>query len=368
MKNGASSLCNIRKKMMRVKKVNKVISILLLISMVLSACSNNNDTTPSTDPNKTLTPTPTATASTEPTDRAGITVNIASLKGPTTMGLTKLMADSDEKQTKDTYAVTMHGTADEIVTGIVKGEVDVALVPCNLASVLYKKTEKKVQVAAINTLGVLSIVETGSSIQSFADLKGKTIYATGKGTTPEYALNYLLKANGLDPEKDVTIEFKSEATEVAAILSEATDAVAMLPQPFVTTASMKNDKIRIALDLSDEWDKVAGGSSSLVTGVVTVRTEWLEKNKEAFNDFLALYKDSTQWVNANIDDAAALIGKYDIVPEAVAKKAIDKCNITYIDGSEMKEKITGYLTVLFDADKASVGGELPDDNFYYEAK
>lgn len=351
------------------KKVSKVISILLLISMVLSACSsNNNNNTPTIDPNKTLAPTTTGEEPTKPTTTDGITMKIASLKGPTTMGLTKLMADSDAKQTKDTYEVTIHGTADEIVTGIVKGEVDVALVPCNLASVLYKKTEKKVQVAAINTLGVLSIVETGSSIQSFADLKGKTIYATGKGTTPEYALNYLLKANGLDPQKDVTIEYKSEATEVAAILSEATDAVAMLPQPYVTTVSMKNDKLRIALDLSDEWDKVAGGASSLVTGVVIVRTEWLEKNKEAFNEFLGLYKDSTQWVNANIDDAAALIGKYDIVPEAVAKKAIDKCNIIYIDGSEMKEKITGYLTVLLNADKASVGGELPDDNFYYEAK
>lgn len=182
-------------------------------------------------------------------------INIASMKGPTTMGMVKLMDNSESGASEGSYNVTIYGTADEIVPLIVSGEADIANVPCNLASVLYKKTEGKIAVININTLGVLYVVETGETISSVEDLKGKTIYSTGKGTTPEYVLNHILKQNGIDPEKDVTVEFKSEATEVAAMLEGAENAVAVLPQPYVTVAMTKNDKIRIALDLTEEWER-----------------------------------------------------------------------------------------------------------------
>ena len=217
----------------------------------------------------------------------------------------------------------------------------------------------------INTLGVLYVVEAGESIQSVEDLKGKTIYSTGKGTTPEFALNYILRENGIDPETDVTIEYKSEATEVAAALAETDDAIAVLPQPFVTTAMMQNDKLRIALSLTDEWNKLDNGST-LVTGVTIIRTDVLEENPAAVEKFLEEYEASINYTETNAEDAAKLIAQYEIVPkEPIALKALPGCNIHFIKGEEMKEKASGYLQVLFDADPKSVGGTLPDDAFYY---
>ena len=220
---------------------------------------------------------------------------------------------------------------------------------------------------AVNTLGVIYIVETGESVQSVADLKGKTIYASGKGATPEYALNYVLKQNGIDPEKDVTIEYKSEHAECAAALAEAENGIAMLPQPFVTTAQVKNDKIRIALDMTEEWEKVQTGEdkSALITGVVVVRNEFLQAHPEAVAAFMDEYKASTEYVTANVEEAAALIEKYDIVPAAVAQKALPYCNITFIEGEDMKTQLGGYLNTLFEQNADAVGGTLPDEGFYY---
>ncbi len=290
-------------------------------------------------------------------------INIASMKGPTTMGMVKLMDNSEAGASEGSYNVTIYGTADEIVPLIVSGEADIANVPCNLASVLYKKTEGKIAVININTLGVLYVVETGETISSVEDLKGKTIYSTGKGTTPEYVLNHILKQNGIDPEKDVTVEFKSEATEVAAMLEGAENAVAVLPQPYVTVAMTKNDKIRIALDLTEEWEKTEG--SSLVTGVTVVQKEFLEAHPETVEKFLEEYAASVEYVNSDNDGAAALVGKYDIVAEGVAKKALPYCNIVSVTGEDMKLSIEKYLEVLFNSDPKSVGGQLPDEAFYY---
>ena len=298
---------------------------------------------------------------------AAATIRIAALKGPTTMGMVKLMADNETDKSSGDYQVTMYGTADEIVAKLANGEIDVAAIPCNLASVLYNKTKGAIRVAAINTLGVLYVVENGDQVHSMADLKGKTIYTTGKGTTPEYALNYILSANGIDPQKDVTIEFKSEATEVTALLAQKSNMIAMLPQPYVTIAQSTNKQIRVALDVTQEWAKAdTKNNSALITGVLVVRKDFLDKHTKAFNQFLKKYQASTAYVNKNIDAAAALVGKYDIVPEAVAKKAIPQCNITYIDGKEMQTKISGYLQVLFAANPQAVGGTLPDEAFYYK--
>ena len=294
------------------------------------------------------------------------TFRIASLKGPTTMGMVKLMTDAEAASAKHDYQVNMYGTADEIVPQLVNGELDVALLPCNLASVLYKKMEGAVQVAAVNTLGVLYVVETGESVKTFADLKGKTILSTGKGTTPEYALNYLLKENGLDPTKDVTVEFKSESTEIAAMLAKSDNVIAVLPQPYVAVVQAQNTKVRIALSLTAEWGKVST-DSSMVTGVLVVRKAFAEENPVAFAEFLEEYKASTEYANTNVAETAVLVEKYGIVPKAaIAEKAIPLCNIVCIEGDEMKQAVSGYLQVLFDADPKSVGGALPDDGFYYE--
>lgn len=302
----------------------------------------------------------------EPEGANKTTFRIASLKGPTTMGMVQLMKNGEDGNTRHDYQVEMYGTADEFVPKLVKGEIDVALVPCNLASVLYNKTKGAVQVAAINTLGVLYIVESGNTIGSMEDLKGKVIYSTGKGTTPEYALRYLLKQNKIDPDKDVTLEYKSEPTELAVMLSEAENVVAVLPQPYVTVVQTQNDKVRIALDMTKEWEKVST-DSGMVTGVLLVRKNFAEENAVAFSEFLDEYQASTEFVNKNVEEAAALVEKYGIVAKApIAVKAIPLCNITYIEGKTMQEKIGGYLQVLYDANPQSIGGALPEDDFYYQ--
>ena len=300
-----------------------------------------------------------------------VDVNVAALKGPTSMGMVQMMKENDEgKITSNNYKFEILSAVDEVTPKIVKGDVDIAAVPANLASVLYNKMEKNLQVLAINTLGVLYICETGDSIHSVADLKGKTIYASGKGATPEYVLNYILEKNGLQVGTDVTIEWKSEHAECVQALAQDPNAIAMLPQPFVTAAAAKNDKIHAALDLTKEWDAIQKdekNKSSLITGVVVARKDFVEAHPEAVMDFLEKYEASIKFVNENNDEAATMIESYDIIAAAVVKKALPFCNITYIAGKEMKEKLSGYLSVLNEQNPKSVGGSLPEDDFYYGA-
>ena len=299
-------------------------------------------------------------------------VNILALNGPTAMGMVSLMNQADQGEVADeNYNFQIVASPDEVTSAIAQGTADIAAVPANLASVLYQKTDGSVQVLTINTLGVLYLVENGDQIQNISDLKGKTIYASGKGATPEYALNYILKENGLTPGEDVQIEWKSEHTECVAALAEHEDAIALLPQPFVTTAQSKNDSLRVALDLTEEWDNIQkenGGNSSLVTGVTVVRTEFVQEHPEIVEDFMERYQESVTFVNDHAEEAAKIIGNYDIIPEEVAKKALPECNIVYIDGAEMKEKLSGYLEVLKQENPQAVGGTLPTDEFYYDAE
>ncbi|MDD5973746.1 MAG: ABC transporter substrate-binding protein [Spirochaetales bacterium] len=291
-----------------------------------------------------------------------VDVKVAALKGPTAMGMVKLMSDSKESAVNgNNYDFKIVGAPTEITPMLVKGEVDIAALPANLAAVIFNNTKGKVKVIAVNTLGVLYICENGNSVNSLSDLKEKTIYSSGKGSTPEYALNFILEQNGLS---DLPIEWKSEHTECVAALLKDPDAVALLPQPFATTAMVQNPSIRICLDLNKEWDKVSP-ESALLTGVVVARTDFINENKGAVDSFLESYKESTDFVNTNIAEGAKLIGEVGIIPEKVALKALPYCNIVCITGDEMKAILSGYLKVLFDANAKSVGGVLPSEEFYY---
>lgn len=323
-----------------------------------STTGNGTDSTADSSADESSTPENSAPEGTEP-DSAPI--RVVALKGPTAMGMTKLMSDSEGS---DDYDFEIVAAVDEISPMVAQGTADIVCVPANLGSVLYNKTEGGVQALAVNTLGVLYICENGETVTSVEDLKGKTIFSSGKGATPEYALNFILKSNNIDPESDVTIEWKSEHAECLASLLATENSVAMLPQPFVTTAQSKNEGVRVALDLNDEWDKL-GVDSSLLTGIVIARREFAEREPGAVNEFLSRYLASVDFVNNNVDEAAELVGKYDIVPAAVAKKAIPECNIVCITGAEMKTKLGGYLQVLFDNAPQSVGGAMPADDFYY---
>ena len=297
------------------------------------------------------------------TDSKAETYRIAVMKGPTGLGFVKAWNDSDQQQTINKYDCSAYGTADEIVAGLVKGEIDIAAVPCNLASVLYQKTDGSIRVAAINTLGVLYMISDSEDIHTVKDLKGKTIYTTGQGTTPEYCLNYILRENGLTPGEDVKVEYKSEAAEAAALMSGEKGGIAMLPQPYVTTVLQKNEQMKIVLNMSEEWEKISG--KQMVTGVVVARDEVISRNEEAFRQFIKDYEASVSYANESVEKTADLAEKYDIIKAAVAKQAIPYCNICLIRGSEMREMVEAYLTVLAESDPKFVGGKLPGDDFFY---
>lgn len=290
--------------------------------------------------------------------------NIAALKGPTAMGMVEMMQANTEE-----YRFEICASADLITPKLSKGEIDIAALPANLASVLYNRTDGGIRVLAINTLGVLYIAERGEGIQSVADLRGKTIYSAGKGSTPEYALNYILRANGLNPGEDVFIEYKSEHSECLAALLNDAEAAAMLPQPFLTTAMTKAEDVRMALDLSAEWAHLQpDGGSAMITGVVAARSEFIDQHPEAIEQFLKDYAASVEYTNSHTDQAAQWIGEYDIVSAEVAQKALPYCNICFIAGDEMRAKLSAYLNVLYEANPESVGGALPDGAFYYGAE
>ena len=305
----------------------------------------------------------------EKEETGGVTVRIGSLKGPTSMGLVYLMDQAKKGETDNNYEFTMAAAADEILPSMISGDLDIALVPANVASVLYNKTQGGVSVIDINTLGVLYMLSGDTSVTSMADLKGRTVYLTGKGTTPDYIMQYLLEQNGLSTD-NVKLEYKSEATEVVAALTEDTAAIGLLPQPFVTAAMAQNENLRVALDLTAEWDATQEeGGSRLVTGVTIARTDFLEENEDAVKDFLAEHEESAAFTNENPEQAAQWIAELEIVAKApIAQKAIPACNITYIDGKEMKDALGGYLSALYELEPTSIGGALPADDFYYGAK
>lgn len=349
-------------------KCNRIVSLLTAAVLCLSLAACGGSTSAASSAAASSEPTTVESAS-EPAsvteeaaspETAAEGLRVAGLKGPTTMGLVNLM---DSEAGAD-YTFTMYGAADEIVPLLVKGELDAAAIPANLAATLYQKTQGQVEVACVNTLGVLYILENGETIQSVADLKGQTIVTTGKGTTPEYVLRYVLSQNGIDPDADVTIEYCSEATEALSQVQAGQATIAMLPQPFVTSALSQVEGLRVALDMNDEWQKVAG--SQLVTGVLVVRKDAVEADPESFAAFLEGYEASVEAANTDLEGTAALCESYGIVAKAaLAQKALPECNIVFETGETMKTDLVNYFQVLFDADPASVGGAMPADDFYY---
>ena len=294
-----------------------------------------------------------------------VTIRIGSLKGPTSMGLVSLMDQTKNGEAGQNYEFTMAAAADEINAAFLKGDLDIVLIPANVASVLYHKTEGQIAVVDINTLGVLYLLESKETVSSVADLAGRTVYLPGKGTTPDYALQYLLEQNGIEIG-EVDLQYKSEAAEVISALSEEPDALGLLPQPAATTACMQQKDLRIALDLTEEWDKVTM-DSSLVTGVTAVRREFLEQNESAVQAFVKDHMESAQFANENVEEAAELVAALEIVPKAsVAAQAIPYCNITCLTGKDLRTALSGYLDVLAGQNPEAVGGKVPSDDFYYE--
>ena len=346
-----------------------ILAVMMTVSM-LAACgssSGSQASEPVSEPASTAEESSAEESSVEEEPYEGVTIRLGGLKGPTSMGMVKLLDDAENGLTANTYEFTMAGSADELTPKFMKGEIDILAVPANLGAVLEANTGGGVKMIAVNTLGVIYVVEKGGeTIQSIEDLKGKTVYSTGKGSTPEYAFTYLLAQHGLELGTDVTVEWKSEPTEVVAQMSAEESSIALLPQPFVTVAGTQIEGLRVALDLTEEWNKLGNGSQFVTAGLIA-RTDFVEQNPEAVAKFLEEYAASTAYVNENVSDAAQLVEKYDIVKAQIAEKAIPHCNIVCVTGAEMKAMLQGYFQVLFDQNPAAVGGILPEDGFYWGA-
>lgn len=293
-------------------------------------------------------------------------VNIAVLKGPTGMGAAKLMEMNENNEALNNYNFTVATAPDQIMGKLVSKELDIASIPTNAASALYNKTKGNVTLIAINTLGVLYILEKGDSVSTVADLKGKTILASGKGSTAEYVLNFILEKNGLKVGTDVTVEYAAEHAEAASQAISGNYDIVMLPEPFVTSTLLQSSDFKVKLNLTEEWKKVA--NAELTMGCVAVRTDFLKENPEAVENFLKDYKTSVDFVNSDVEGTAALIEKYDIAKAAVAKKALPNCNIVLITGEDMKKDASQFLSIIYDFDASAVGGALPEDSFYYIGK
>lgn len=344
------------------KRILAMLLVLVMAMGILTGCGSKENEQPENTDGQT--DADGAAGGTDEPIKDDVTIRIGGLKGPTSIGLVKLMEDNEAGTSKNDYDFTVAGAADELTPKLIQGELDIAAVPSNLASVLYNNTEGAVQLLAINTLGVVYIAAKGVDITSVEQLRGQTIYATGKGSTPEYALRYVLQENGIDPDSDVTIEWKSEPTEVVALLQQSESGIAMLPQPYVTVAQTQVEGLGIALDLTEEWDKVSDGSM-LVTGTLVVRKEFAQEHPEALKAFMEEYEASTEYANTNVADAAQLVEQFDLFKAAVAEKAIPYCNITFIAGEDMKEPMEGYLNVVYSQEAKAVGGAMPGDDFYY---
>ncbi|MBO6193468.1 MAG: ABC transporter substrate-binding protein [Clostridiales bacterium] len=297
----------------------------------------------------------------EPED---LKVRVGSLSGPTTIGIVNLMNDVDTAENDTNYEFTVATQPDEIAAALNAGDLDIALIPANLASVLYNRTEGGIEVIDINTYGVLYCLSTDSSIQSIGSLAGKTVITTGQGATPEYAINYLLGQYGIT---DCTLDFKTEGAEVIASLQENPDQIAILPQPAATAAMAQVEGLGIAFSLDDEWSGVTS-DSRLVTGVTVVRTAFAEEHPEAVASFIEDHRESVDEANNNVEQTAQLVVDAGIVGAApIAQRAIPLCNIVCVTGDQMRSDLQGYLQTLYDANPQAVGGALPGDDFYYQA-
>jgi NitT/TauT family transport system substrate-binding protein len=321
--------------------MKKVLSLLLALALIgVAAC------TPA-EPKK---------------QEAGPPLRVASLKGPTTMGLVNLIADQEDKAEAKAYEFQIATAADEVTPGLIRGDIDLAIIPANLAAVLYNKSEGKIRVVSLAVGGVLNIVAKGGELGSLKDLEGKTIMATGKGTIPEYVLSNLLRLSGLNSDA-VTIEWKSEPTEIAAQLKMQESGYAMLPEPFLTVVKKQEGDTLKVLDLNTVWKTFHEGKSQ-VTGVLVARSEVLEERPEDIKTFLKLYEDSMKKALAETEATSLLIERYNIVKAVIAKDALPRCGLIFVTGSEMKETLSAYLSVLYDANPAAVGGTLPGEDFY----
>lgn len=343
------------------KKLFSIIIALMLVCSAFAGCTNK-ETTPSADE---------AVEQQNPKDTTQETVKdeikIALLKGPTAMGAVMLMNETENGKVFGNYKFDVLTTPDEVTAKLISGEVDIAAVPVNLASALYNKNNGELQIAAINTLGNLYILENGNKINSISDLSGKTIYSSGQGSVPEYVLQYILSKAGVT---DCKVEFMQTHAELAAAVASGKVEIAMVPEPFSSVATSKNSNVRIALDVAKCWDEYSyqeeNVENTLPMGCIVVRKEFLNDHEKEFSKFLDEYEYFIGVVNDDPEEAAKYVVSYGILDdEAVAAASIPKCNITFVEGSKMLRLVENFLNTIYEANPKAIGGAVPGEDFYY---
>ena len=338
------------------KTTVKILALILalVLSLGLIACTKNEDETPNDNDDDTVT-----------IDK-NLDVNVTVLSGTTGMGMAKLISDSKDGKAALKYKFTVVSDATQISAGIIGGSIDIAAVPTNLASTLYKKTNGGVQVLAINTLGVLYLIENGNTVTDIASLKGKTVYVPGQGTNPEYILKYIIEKNGMKVGEDVIFDYTYNSPDaLATAVAGGLASIALLPEPKVTVVKSQNKELRTAIDLTAEWDKVSP-VGSLVQGCIIARKEFVDAHKAEINAFLDEYKASVKYIETDLDNAAECIATAGILPKAqIAKAAIPNCNIIYAEGNDMKTALAKFFEILYSVEPKAIGGEIPADGLYY---
>lgn len=324
------------------KRISLFLVLILVLSMVVVGCNNS---TPSNDNPK------------EPVD-----VVIGGLKGPSSMGMIKVIDEASISENYNTSFI-IEGAPDALTGKLINGEVQIAALPTNLASVLYNRTEGKIQFLALDMLGVIHIVGT-ENISSLEDLEGKTLHISGKGSTPEYAVKYMLEQKGLSDK--VELKFYPDHTSLAQTVIAGDTSIAVLPQPFVTQVTMKNTDVKLLVDLNEAWNEIAGNNSTFAMSCLVINKEFAENNKEYVKEFLKQFEASVNWVNENPAEAGTLIEKHGILANAkLAELAVPNCNLVYQSAQESKNVVDGYLKVLYNFNPSAVGGKMPDEGFYY---
>ena len=293
------------------------------------------------------------------------TVKVATLAGPTGMGMAEMIVGGVNLGENITTEFTVAGAPDQITAGVISGEYQIAAVPTNLAAVLFNKTEGKVILGAVNTLGVINIVaDESEGIKSIADLKGKTMVASGQGSTPEYVLNYLLQKNGLTPGVDVTINYVAEHSEAATLLVSGGATIAMIPEPFVTTVTSKKPNFKVAVDLTAAWETATNGSQ-LQMGCLVINKEWAEANPKLVENFMTAYEKSVKSVNDNpVEGAKNIVTAGIMADAALAEKAIPNSNIVFIPAKDAQADLEEYYTILAGFEPKAIGGKVPGEDFY----
>lgn len=323
--------------MKKIRLITLCLALVLVLPFVLASCSSTKVDTE-------------------------LEINVTVLNGTTGFGAAKMINDTKNGNSELNYNFAVDTNPANINAGLINGSIDIAALPTNAAAALYKKSGGAIRIAAVNTLGVLYLMTNGEEVTSIADLKGKTVYCPANN--PAYIFEAILKANSLKVGEDVTLQTLTEPADVQKALASGEAKIAVLPEPLASAARVANKDLKTPLDLTAEWEK-AYGENTLMQGCIVVRTEWAEAHPKELEKFLEDYKASIDFTNESPKEASEMIVAAGIFAKApVAEKAIPKCNIVYIDGSEMAEALSVFFTKLHAVNPAAVGGAVPDSNIY----